>query len=508
LKTITPHNGSRKIPVTLAADLFLNVNPYLDFTTGSQLHSQPPFYSKRSILEKVDQLDNSFWRIAMNLVAFSIKTKGAHNFARRLWTVFARFGFSERANRRALLALLQALQPYHTGPTFFIPAVVLNRHPKLIAEIARGGAEIGIHGHVHNDYRTLSTEEQYTQTQKAIEIFAKTQIDYAGFRNPYLGWTEDSLEVFRKLGFGYESNEAVLHDVVNLDEFSPLLQSGFTKSLALFQAIPCTTYTLRPHFEGTLPRIPTSIPDDEMLFDRLRITDPLEVGRIWSSVMERVFEREGIYTLNLHPERGILCQKALKQLLQSASSQSLPVWITRLHEVAVWWRERRDFRLSLTPLDAGRWQIKATCTPRASILGRHVEIEEQAAQPWFKHEERIEARDFVLHASSCPCLALSPRTPVEVEDFLHEQGYAVVAAVAEDARAGYACYLDLPDGLGQSREEQIRLRSELVQKIEALETPLLRFGYWPSGQRAALAISGDIDSVTIQDFFLRIIEVH
>ncbi|HET8843384.1 MAG TPA: polysaccharide deacetylase family protein [Ktedonobacteraceae bacterium] len=444
----------------------------------------------------------------MNLVAFSIRTKGAHNFARRLWTVFARFGFSERPNRRALLALLQALQPYQTGPTLFIPAVVLNRHPKLISEIAQNGAEIGIHGHVHNDYRTLNSEQQFTQTQKAIEIFTKTKIDYAGFRNPYLGWTEDSLEVFRKLGFGYESNEAVLHDVVNLDEFSPLLQSGFAKSLALFQAIPRTTYTLRPHFEGTLLRIPTSIPDDEMLFDRLRITDPLEVGRIWSSVMEHVYKREGIYTLNLHPERGILCKPALERLLQTASSQTLPVWITRLHEVANWWNERRKFRLHLTTLEPGRWHVKADCTPRATILGQHIEVEEQPLSPWSNQTKKIEAQDFVIRATSCPVLALSPRTPVEVEDFLYEQGYPVVSGVEENSQTTYASYLDLPEGLGKSREEQISLRSELVQKIEALNTPLLRFGHWPSGRHAALAISGDIDSVTIQDFFLRIIEVH
>ena len=441
----------------------------------------------------------------MNLVSFSLKTKGAHNFARRLYTVFTRFSFSDRATRRALLALLQALQPYNSAPTFFIPAVVLNRHPRLIAEIAQGGAEIGIHGYVHNDYRTLDAEQQHAQTRQAIEVFAKTRIDYAGFRNPYLGWTEDSLEVFRQLGFDYESNEAILHDVVDLESFSPLLRSGFAKSLALFQAIPSTPYTLRPHREGALVRIPTSIPDDEMLFDRLRITNPQEVGRIWSAVMQHVYAREGIYTLNLHPERGILCQKALEELLKFASSRPLPVWITRLHEVARWWQERLSFRLSFTPLEEKRWQVHAACTPRATILGRHLEIEDQPARDWSGAEQQIDARDFTLRASCLPALSLSSRTPVEVEDFLHEQGYAIVSG-GEETRC--ACSLDLPDGLGQSREEQIRVRSELIQKIESLEAPLLRFGYWPSGQRAALAISGDIDSVTIQDFFLRILEVH
>ena len=130
-----------------------------------------------------------------------------------------------------------------------------------------------------------------------------------------------SLDVYASLGFNYESNIAIIHDVVDLSAFSPLLQSGYARSLKLFQALPCSIYALRPQFEGGLLRIPTSIPDDEMLFDRLRITDPLEVGQIWSRVMQRVYDYGGLYTLNLHPERGVLCRQALDMLLSYAHSR-------------------------------------------------------------------------------------------------------------------------------------------------------------------------------------------
>ena len=175
---------------------------------------------------------------------------------------------------------------------------MLQRHQKLIAEIARKGAEIGVHGYVHNDYRALSRDQQFEQTEKAISVFQKAKLPCYGFRNPYLGWTRELLEVYATLGFHYESNVAVLHDVVDISALSPLLRSGFVKSLELFQAVPCNACALRPDFQGALLRIPTSIPDDEMLFDRLRITDPEEVGRIWSRVMQRVYELGGLYTLN------------------------------------------------------------------------------------------------------------------------------------------------------------------------------------------------------------------
>jgi hypothetical protein len=77
----------------------------------------------------------------MNLVSFSIRTKGTYNFARRLRTVFTRFGFTESPIRHALYTIIDTLQRYNGAPTFFIPAVVLGRHPQLISELALDGAE-------------------------------------------------------------------------------------------------------------------------------------------------------------------------------------------------------------------------------------------------------------------------------------------------------------------------------------------------------------------------------
>src|SRR6185312_5673377 len=166
----------------------------------------------------------------MNLVSFSIKTKGLHNFVRRFWTVFTRFGFFESRTRRALHTIVDTLRGYNSQPTFYIPAVVLRRHPELIRKLVRLGVEIGIHGYVHNDYRTLSKGEQYKETEKATGIFKKNLIPYQGFRNPYLGWTEGTLDVLAALDFTYESNEAVIHDIIDIKSLSPIIRGGFEKS--------------------------------------------------------------------------------------------------------------------------------------------------------------------------------------------------------------------------------------------------------------------------------------
>ena len=58
----------------------------------------------------------------MNPVVFSARTKGIHNLARRIWTVFARFGLSDARTRRALCSMIDTLRVYNAAPTFFIPA--------------------------------------------------------------------------------------------------------------------------------------------------------------------------------------------------------------------------------------------------------------------------------------------------------------------------------------------------------------------------------------------------
>jgi peptidoglycan/xylan/chitin deacetylase (PgdA/CDA1 family) len=443
----------------------------------------------------------------MNLVSFSIKTKGIYTFGRRLWTVFTRFGFSEARIKRALHTIVDSLQPYNTTPTFYIPAVVLRRHTRLIRNLVNSGVEIGIHAYVHNDYRTLSKGEQYKQIEKATGIFKRNLIPYQGFRNPYLGWTTETLEVLAAIGFTYESNEAVIHDVIDLDSLSPVIRGGFEKSLSLFQAIPCSLYTLRPHFEGELLRIPTCIPDDEMVFDRLRIAEAREVGNIWCKIMQRVYDLGGLYVLNLHPERGVLCQSALSRLLSYARNRPLPVWFARIEDIAKWWKERSQFRIHITPQVPHFWQVDITCTSSATLLGRNLTIVNQSMVNWVEPDSCIQARTFIVDAERCPCLALSPETPTEILDFLLEQGYPTVYCTREESHL-YALYLDLPNGLGTARDEQIRQCSTLVLRIEQLEAPFLHFSCWPDGNRAALAISGDIDSVTVQDFFLRVIEVH
>jgi hypothetical protein len=157
-------------------------------------------------------------------------------------------------------------------------------------------------------------------------------------------------------------------------------------------------------------------------------------------------------------------------------------------------------------LASHRWQVDANCTARATLLARHVEVEDHPTAKWYGNDFQILSQSFIVHAPQCPCLGVSPRTSQDVEDFLEEQGYPFVRCTEQDAQQ-YSHFLDRPEGMGTTSKERQQRSSALLKEVEELETPLMYFGCWPRGYRAALSITGDIDSITIQDFFRRIIEV-
>ncbi|MGZ3645176.1 MAG: hypothetical protein ACXVCM_15150, partial [Ktedonobacteraceae bacterium] len=199
--------------------------------------------------------------------------------------------------------------------------------------------------------------------------------------------------------------------------------------------------------------------------------------------------------------------EALDILLYFAHSRPRPVWMACLEEVAQWWKERSQFRLKITPLTSGYWSVEASCTSRGTLFARNLTVDYQNAIPNSALEDHVCDHRCIVRSRQCPCIGLSPESPQEVMYFLYEQGYPAVQCSHEDAEK-YSLYLDMPEGLGNTREVKGKRCSALVQQIEQLDAPFLYFGCWPDNNRAALAISGDIDSVTVQDFFLRVLEVY
>jgi hypothetical protein len=142
----------------------------------------------------------------------------------------------------------------------------------------------------------------------------------------------------------------------------------------------------------------------------------------------------------------------------------------------------------------GTFQITIQGPPGTTVLGRGIGLD-IVAPVWADGYRRLPASNLVVHAPLRPFVGLSPSASPQLRDFMQRQGYIV--EISEQAHR-YAYYFDRDGGA-------VREFRSLMAAIEATDLPLVRLGRWPNGARSALAITGDIDALTLWDFGLRIL---
>jgi len=91
--------------------------------------------------------------------------------------------------------------------TFFITAKNLKKKERIINRILNEGHEIGSHGYNHILLGRRSYKEVYNEFEKADYEFRKYGISVNGFRSPFLSWNKHVIEIAKKFGFKYVSNQ-------------------------------------------------------------------------------------------------------------------------------------------------------------------------------------------------------------------------------------------------------------------------------------------------------------
>jgi hypothetical protein len=91
-----------------------------------------------------------------------------------------------------------------------------------------------------------------------------------------------------------------------------------------------------------------------------------------------------------------------------------------------------------------------------------------------------------------PLVGVSRRSPSAVRRFLGEEGFPV--EISDDPSA-YGGYIDA-DPAGWTE-------TEILARLDAAPGPLVRTWRWPNAARSALAVTGDIDALTLFDFAVR-----
>jgi peptidoglycan/xylan/chitin deacetylase (PgdA/CDA1 family) len=392
---------------------------------------------------------------------------------------------------------VDATEEFDCRPTFPVTAVTLKRHPSIIRGLSERGVEIAIHGNIHTDHKQLSLADQESHFEKAIKTFDACQVPFKGFRGPYLRRNAATLEALSKFEFSYDSSDVIYWDVVEASSFKNRYWRNYRQLLEFYEARNAEHHLSIPRLQDGLAVIPVSMPDDESMVGRLGITDKKRIEQIWQSVLDSTYERGDLFTIQLHHERVPHCALALRNILQNARCQTPSVWIATLSEIAEWWKERSRFKFGLQQEGEGRWRVRADCTDRASVLARNCRVHLDEME-WASGYRLVKSREFVVDSPLRPAIGVAPGTAEEAVKLLRSEGYIVEPS---EQREEYALYFD--NLMHFSADDELSV-ARLAQDSDA---PLVRFWRWPDGARSALTVTGDIDSITLIDFVMRIFEV-
>ncbi len=423
----------------------------------------------------------------------SLRAKGAVGLAARAGMISSRFGTTPARMKRYLHQYVDLTQEFGVNPTLPITASVLARHPQLIRELAERGVEFGVHGLVHNDHAVLSLAEQRASIARAIAIFESAGVPCAGFRGPYLRYNSATNEAVRTLGLLYHSSQAVAFTVLPAGLEDAKI-TAYRRALALYSAIDAAKVVGRPRDEQGLITIPVAVPDDEIMVDRLNLNS-LKQSSVWRAMLDATYHRGELFTLQFHPERVLHSADALRAVLAEARAREPGVWVARLDEIASWWRRRQHSRLTVQQTGHDCHRVHLEGDPEGVILVRGLPTVD--AIPWYGRQFVASTRTFDVRGPIKPIVGVSPRSTCKVVDFLREEG--LPTEISED-RSRFGAYVDIT---GSEFDEV-----SLLSQIDAAPGPLVQLWRWPRGARGALAVTGDIDSVTLQDFALRLWETR
>jgi peptidoglycan/xylan/chitin deacetylase (PgdA/CDA1 family) len=428
-------------------------------------------------------------------ITLAARAKGPFSLVRRARSIASRYGLSPHKMNRALRSFVETLEQSGCGATFPITATTLKRNPDSIAKYLDKDIEFAVHGYTHIDYAQLTPDQQLAHLLCAREIFSENGVKAVGFRSPYLRREAHLNSALVKLGFEYVSNQSILWDVVETGTFSPSAYANYKRAISFYDPWRAEDRLSLPQLYNQLVEIPVSLPDDEMLLDRLGGEQKGLVETAWRRILLETHQRGELFTIMLHPERIVLCQDGLSAVLAEARRLTPHVWLARLDEIADWWRARAETNVKITDMADGKYRFVVSGPSGTSVFIRAADTDVHSL-PWVNGYGQVKETTFTVRAPVRPLIGVSPDVPPKLIDFLREQGYL---AEISGEKHRYSYYLD-PTPFTPDQE-----RAVLVQ-IENGRGPLVRLGRWPQGARSALAVTGDIDALTLWDYGLRFLE--
>jgi peptidoglycan/xylan/chitin deacetylase (PgdA/CDA1 family) len=424
-----------------------------------------------------------------NPLGVAARGKGVLNAARRALIISSRYGITPGKMDNTLGHFSRILDEYECGGTFPLVAAALARNRGVAEKYQSKHFEYAIHGYYHIDHKAQPLEKQVEHFSRAKQTFEAQGIAVNGFRCPYLRWNDDTITAIKHAGLLYDTSQVVAWDAAKDDE-----TESYRRVLGFYGAVSANAHLALPRIDNGLVRIPYCVPDDEALIDRLVFDSAQAMNKPWLAILRQTYQRGELFTLGLHPERIYLCEKPLRATLEAALQLRPSVWFARLDAIARWWLDRSEAKADVRAAENGTYHIDVTGPDGLTILARGVDIRSES-RDWDGVYRQLEGSRFTVQSEAKPFIGVSAKSSPYLVSFLRQQGY-IVETTENDA--SHSVFLH-KETFGYDEEKA------MVESIEKSEKPLVRLGRWPHGARSALCVTGDIDALTIWDYYLRFV---
>ena len=428
---------------------------------------------------------------SFELLHHRIATRSIDNFISRAYSISKHYGLDVQKYKRSLLDFINLMNEYHFKPTFPVTAIVLEKNPSLFRYLQNLGVEFAIHGYLHIDYSNMDNRILVDHLKCAKEIFKSYNISFTGFRYPYLCKDQTKIDLLAESNFEWDSSQVVSWYLSNKDILPENMWQNYQRILATYQPEDNETCFTLPYFINKMVELPVVVPDDEILIERLRLNDGEQLRSIWENMLHDTIRNREMMVLQVHPERFQNYRSALKHLL-TLTNMRADIWCTPLGEIAKWWKERAGFRFQIKSVSKRRYHVESNASTRATILIKN---------SLFNTDQKIDNYTIIsgnhweISSPVKPVIGIDPNSNKQVIKFFEGEGFP--CEIISDPNHAYAFTVNHPGKL--TYEDK---RNFLVS-IDNCTNPLLRFWRWPNSYKACFAVTGDIDSVNIWDFFTR-----
>lgn len=252
--------------------------------------------------------------------------KGFRDSIQRAAVLPERYSLGPSRIRSRLKEMADCLRQWDITPTIPATASALDRHPEIVRQIA--GIDHAIHGYRHAAYANWTQIEQAGDLDRAIASFTRHGLRSRGFRAPYLSSDETTIALLQERKLLFDSSESRFL----LPQGHPIADDAMR--LAAIRYHEVVRGPILPDVRGSLVEIPVALPDDEILVDGLKISNPSTLTDVFMAMFREARSSGSLLVLQVHPERFHLCLEAVKAVLIEATEAG--AWKATLSEVAAW----------------------------------------------------------------------------------------------------------------------------------------------------------------------------